>query len=100
MTPTAAGLIGIITLVVLLFTGIPVGFLMAIIGFFGFASVVSFDAALKLVASDIYSVFSSYSLTVVPLFVLMGQLAYHSGISTRMFDTAYKFIGWLREGSQ
>ena len=98
MTPTAAGLIGIITLVVLLFTGIPVGFLMAIIGFFGFASVVSFDAALKLVASDIYSVFSSYSLTVVPLFVLMGQLAYHSGISTRMFDTAYKFIGWLPGG--
>jgi len=98
MTPTTAGLIGIIALMVLLFTRIPVAFLMAIIGFFGFTSIVSYDAALKLIANDVYSVFSSYSLTVVPLFVFMGQLAYHSGISTRMFDTAYKLTGRLPGG--
>jgi tripartite ATP-independent transporter DctM subunit len=71
---------------------------MAIIGFFGFASIVSYDSALKLIANDIYSVFASYNLTVIPLFVFMGQLAFHSGISTRLFDAAYKFIGRLPGG--
>jgi len=49
-------------------------------------------------ARTICSVFGSYNLTVIPLFVLMGQIAYHSGISTRLFDAAYKFIGHLPGG--
>jgi len=48
---------------------------------------------MNMVAKDLFSVFGSYSLTVIPLFVLMGQLAYHSGISKRLFNAAYKFIG-------
>lgn len=98
MTPTAIGLIGLAALVLLLFTRLPVGFLMAIIGFAGFGCVVSFDGALQLVATDVYSVFSSYDLTVIPLFVFMGQLAFHSGISTRLFDAAYTFAARLPGG--
>lgn len=93
MTPTIAGLIGLAALVLLIFSRIPVGFIMAIIGFLGFGYLVSFDAAMNLVAKDIFSVFGSYSLTVIPLFVLMGQLSYHAGISSRLFDMAYKFMG-------
>ena len=48
---------------------------------------------MNLMAKDVYSVFGSYNLTVIPLFVLMGQLAYHSGISKRLFDAAYTFLG-------
>jgi len=48
---------------------------------------------MSMMVKDVFSVFGSYSLTVIPLFVLMGQLAYHSGISTRLFDSAYRFIG-------
>lgn len=98
MTNSFVGIIGLVALVVLIFTRMPVGFSMAIIGFVGFAVVVSFDAALRLVVTDIFSTFSSYNLTVIPLFVLMGQLAYHSGISTRLFDVAYRFIGRLPGG--
>lgn len=98
MNPTTAGIIGMAALVLLIFTRMPVGFLMAIIGFLGFAAVVSWDAALRLVANDMFSTFSSYNLTVIPLFVLMGQLAFHSGISTRLFDVAYRFIGRLPGG--
>ncbi|MCX7678159.1 MAG: TRAP transporter large permease [Spirochaetes bacterium] len=98
MTHTVIGILGLAALVVLIFTRMPVGFLMAIIGFLGFAAVVSVDAALKLIAHDVFSTFSSYNLTVIPLFVLMGQLAFHSGISTRLFDVAYRFVGRLPGG--
>lgn len=93
MSPTAIGLIGIAALFILIFLRMPVGFVMAAVGFVGFGAVVSFDAAMNIIAKDLFSVFGSYSLTVIPLFVLMGQLAYHSGISKRLFDSAYKFIG-------
>lgn len=98
MSPTIIGIIGIISLFVLIFSRMPVGFLMAIIGLVGFAAIVSVDASLNLLAKDIFSVFGSYNLTVIPLFVLMGQIAFHSGISTRLFNTAYKFIGHLPGG--
>lgn len=93
MNPTAAGLIGIAALFLLIFLRMPVGFVMAAVGFVGFGCTVSFDASMNMIAKDLFSVFGSYSLTVIPLFVLMGQLAYHSGISTRLFNAAYKFIG-------
>ncbi|MBM4310045.1 MAG: TRAP transporter large permease [Deltaproteobacteria bacterium] len=98
MTPTLIGLLGLAALVLLLFTRIPVGFLMAIIGFVGFSWIVSLDGGLRLIANDVYSVFSSYNLTVIPLFVFMGQLAFHSGISTRLFDAAYKCTARLPGG--
>ncbi len=98
MNPTTVGILGMAALVLLIFTRMPVGFLMAIIGFLGFAAVVSWDAALRLIANDMFSTFSSYNLTVIPLFVLMGQLAFHSGISSRLFDVAYRFIGRLPGG--
>ncbi|GAI61582.1 unnamed protein product, partial [marine sediment metagenome] len=76
----------------------PVGFIMAIIGFLGFGYLVSFDAAMNLIAKDIFSVFGSYNLTVIPLFVLMGQISFHAGISSRLFNMAYKFMGHLPGG--
>ncbi len=93
MTPTIVGLIGLAALIVLIFSRIPVGFIMAIIGFLGFGYIVSFDASMNLIAKDIFSVFGSYNLTVIPLFVLMGQISFHSGISGRLFNMAYKFMG-------
>jgi tripartite ATP-independent transporter DctM subunit len=98
MTPTSAGILGLIVLVVLMFLRIPVGFVMAIVGFTGFGLLVSWDASLSLMARDFFSIFSSYNLTVIPLFVFMGQLAHHSGISGRLFNAAHKFFGHLPGG--
>jgi len=98
VSPTATGLIGIAALFLLIFSRMPVGFLMAMIGFLGFGYLISFDASLSLIARDIFSVFGSYNLTVIPLFVLMGQISFHAGISARLFDTANKFIGHLPGG--
>jgi len=93
MSPTLTGILGFTILLVLIFSQMPVGFAMALVGFGGFACIVSWDAALSLIARDIFEVFGSYNLTVIPLFVLMGQIAYHAGISTRLFNVAYRFIG-------
>jgi len=98
VTPITTGFAGFILLILLMFLRIPVGFTMAIVGFLGFGVLVSWDAALHLMARDVFSVFSSYNLTVIPLFVLMGQVAFHSGISGRLFNSAHKFFGHLRGG--
>ncbi|MDR3238356.1 MAG: TRAP transporter large permease [Spirochaetia bacterium] len=98
MTPTLVGIIGIAALFVLIFSRMPIGFLIAIIGAAGFGVIVTGDAALNLLAKDFFSVFASHDLTVIPLFVLMGQVAFHAGISSRLFDTAYRFIGHLPGG--
>jgi tripartite ATP-independent transporter DctM subunit len=93
MTPTVTGVVGLLALFVLIFSRMPVGFVMALIGFTGFGYIVNYGAALNLVAKDIFDVFGSYNLTVIPLFILMGQISFHAGISSRLFEVAYKFIG-------
>lgn len=98
MTPTTAGLIGFAALILLMFLRMPVGFVMALVGYLGFGALVSWSAASNLVIRDFYSTFSSYNLTVIPLFVLMGQVAFHSGISGRLFNAAHKFFGHLPGG--
>jgi tripartite ATP-independent transporter DctM subunit len=98
MTPITVGIIGFVALIFLMFLRIPVGFVMAIVGFTGFGYLVSWPASLNLLARDFYSIFSSYNLTVIPLFVLMGQVAHHSGISGRLFKAAHKFLGHLPGG--
>jgi C4-dicarboxylate transporter DctM subunit len=88
------GIIGIIVLLLVLFIlGMPVGFAMAIVGFGGFWYTVSFKAAITMVGGDIWSNFSSYGLTVVPLFIFMGYLAFNSGVAERLYNAAYKWVG-------
>lgn len=99
MSLTLVGIIGIVILLAVLFLlGMPVGFAMGIVGFFGFWYVVSFKAALSMVGADIWVTFSKYGLTVVPLFVFLGYLAFNSGIAGRLYNTAYKWFGHWRGG--
>lgn len=76
----------------------PVAFVMLLVGTVGFAVVVSPQAALTMVCSDVFNTISSHSLTVIPLFVFMGQVAFHAGISKRLFNAAYNWLGWLPGG--
>jgi tripartite ATP-independent transporter DctM subunit len=93
------GIIGIVILLaVLFFLGMPVGFAMGIVGFCGFWYVVSFKAALTMAGGDVWATFSKYGLTVVPLFILMGYLAFNSGIAERLYNAAYKWFGHWRGG--
>jgi tripartite ATP-independent transporter DctM subunit len=98
MTPTTAGLIGIGLLVLLFLFRMPVAFAMALVGFVGFAYLTTPEAALHLLARNIFDTFSSYPLSVIPMFILMGTFAFGSGISQRLFKTAYTWIGHWRGG--
>jgi tripartite ATP-independent transporter DctM subunit len=82
----------------LFLTRMPVAYVMALVGFSGFSAMISLKGGLNLLAKDFYEVFSNYDLTTIPLFVLMGQLAFSSGISRRLYDAAYKFLGGIRGG--
>ena len=98
MNPLHIGILGCVALLLLLFTSMPVAFAMIAVGVAGFAWIVTPQAAFSMVVADLYDTFSSYSLTVIPLFVFMGQVAFHAGISRRLFKTAYTWIGHLPGG--
>jgi C4-dicarboxylate transporter, DctM subunit len=98
MTPVAVGVSGIIILILLFTSRVPVAFAMGIMGFLGFSYLVSLDAGLEIVAIDLFEIFSSYNLTVVPMFVLMGCLAFRIGMSRRIFDASYVLLGSVRGG--
>ncbi|UCE35828.1 MAG: TRAP transporter large permease, partial [Deltaproteobacteria bacterium] len=98
MSPTTVGLIGLGVLIIVLFSRMPVGFVMASVGFVGFTYLVSFDAGIRLLAQDFFATFGSYNLTVVPLFIFMGQIAFYAGINRRLYDATYKFLGHFPGG--
>jgi tripartite ATP-independent transporter DctM subunit len=98
MSEVTIGIVGLAAILLLFLTGIELGFAMAIIGFLGFGYIVSFSAASNLLAKDIFDVFSSYGFTVIPLFVLMGQVAFNAGIARRLFNASYKFVGHIPGG--
>ena len=98
MTPVQIGIIGCIILFALLITSMPVAFAMIAAGVIGFAMIVSPHAAFSMVIAELFETFSSYSLTVIPLFVMMGQIALHAGISKRLFRTTYVWAGHMRGG--
>ena len=79
--------VGIVIVCILLgsfLTGIELAFGMAITGFIGYVYLVSLPAAMNLLAKDFYDTATSFGLTVIPLFVLMGQIAYNSGMASRL----------------
>ncbi len=98
MNEVTVGIIAILILILLFSTGIEIGFAMALIGFLGFSYLVSIPAALNLMAKDFFDAFSSYGLTVVPLFIFMGQIAFKAGIANRLYDSAHKFMGHIPGG--
>jgi len=98
MSPIVVGLIGIVVLIAVFLLGMPIGFAMAFVGFIGFSYLVSLPAGLSIIARDVFYNFSSYSLTVIPMFVFMGSIAFASGMSRRLYDAGYLLLGRLRGG--
>jgi C4-dicarboxylate transporter DctM subunit len=98
MDPVTIGIIGIVILVLLFLLRLPIAFAMALIGVVGFGYLTTPDAALGLIGRDIFEDFRNYPLSVIPMFMLMGSFALASGISKRLYQTTYAWIGHLRGG--
>jgi tripartite ATP-independent transporter DctM subunit len=91
-------LIGFAGVFVLLFLGVPISFGMAIAGLAGFGYLVGGKEALAMLGQIAYETSLSYSLTVIPLFVLMGNFISRSQLSTELYRAAFAFLGHLRGG--
>ncbi len=98
MSEVSIGLLGLAAVLLLFLTGIELGFAMALVGFVGFSTIVSWKAGFNLLAKDVFDVLSSYGFTVIPLFILMGQIAFNAGIARRMYAAAYAFVGHIPGG--
>ncbi|MGB9886164.1 MAG: TRAP transporter large permease [Moorellales bacterium] len=98
MTPIETGLLGIVLMLVLFLLRVPVAFAMGIAGLVGFAYVASWDKAMALAARDFYEQFSSYSLSAITMFTLMGAYAFISGIGERLYRSAHVLVGHIRGG--
>ncbi|MCF8095005.1 MAG: TRAP transporter large permease subunit [Desulfobacteraceae bacterium] len=98
MSPVDVGIIGICGMILLFLLRMPVAFAMTLTGFVGFAYLSGIGPALNILSQDIYDSFSSYPLSVIPMFILMGSFAFASGISRKLYLTAYTWAGQFRGG--
>ncbi|QBI20404.1 TRAP transporter large permease [Egibacter rhizosphaerae] len=98
MSDLAIAGIGVVAMLALMLLRMPVAFAMMIVGFVGAMVVLTPDAALQLISADVWNQLSAFSLSVIPMFVLMGQVAYRSGITQRLYETAYNWLGHLPGG--
>ena len=98
MSSISIGLFGIGALLLMFLLRMPIAFAMAFVGFLGYAYLVSPAAAVNILIRDIFTEFSSYPLSVIPAFVLMGTYAFASGMSADLYRAAYIWLGWLRGG--
>lgn len=98
MSPGAIGGLSIVALLVLMALEVPIAAAMAIVGFVGFALVVSPEAAYAVVAKDLFNVFNSYTMSMLVMFILMGYFAFHAGIGSQLYQFAHKTMGYLPGG--
>jgi tripartite ATP-independent transporter DctM subunit len=91
-------LIGFSALLLLLFLGVPIALGMVLIGFIGFAYIVGIAPAMAMTGQIAYETSLSYDLSVLPLFILMGNLINQSRLSEELYDASNAFLGHLRGG--
>jgi tripartite ATP-independent transporter DctM subunit len=94
MDPITAGILGSILLVILLFLGMPIAFVMMFVGFLGISYLASVHAALPVVAKTVYETAAYYPYTIIPLFILMGAFAGGAGITAKLYGS---FDKWFRK---
>jgi len=92
------GIIGVVALVVLVFSGVRVFYAAAAVGLVGLVSMLGWDAGAGMAGTIPHSKVVSYTLSVLPMFILIGFLAFHAGITEALFDAGRKWLGWLPGG--
>jgi tripartite ATP-independent transporter DctM subunit len=98
MTPIVAGLIGIACLFILLILRMPVAFAMMSVGFGGYWALEGLRSAGGVLLTESYSAVANYNLIVVPMFVLLGNVASVAGFSRGLYDAAFAWVGAFRGG--
>ncbi len=97
-SPQVIGILAIVALLLLMMMRVPVAYGMMAVGLVGMAVLRGWPAGVQTVVTTLYSKFTSYSFSPVPMFILMGYLLYYSGMLETLFDVAKKWIGHVPGG--
>lgn len=98
MATELIGVIFLILLVILIMLGLPVGLTLLLIGFAGFALIEGLNSSLIQLGINIYNVSVDYTLSVLPLFILMGMFISYSGLGQSLFKVVDNWVGHVRGG--
>jgi len=98
MSPIEIGIVGVIALFVFMLLGMPIGLSMGLIGFLGLGFICGPEAALIRLGLTPFSSTNTYIISLLPLFTLMGEFAFASGITRDAYYAGYKWIGHLPGG--
>ncbi|KGJ06641.1 TRAP transporter, DctM subunit [Paracoccus halophilus] len=98
MTPVLVGVIGIAVLFAFLILRTPVAFAMLAVGYGGFYVLEGGRAAGAVLLTESYGAVSNYSLIVVPMFILLGNISSEAGFSRGLYEAAFAWVGRLRGG--
>lgn len=98
MSATLIGIIGIAALFGLMMFRTPIAFAMLLVGFFGYALLRDLNSAGALLLTETYSTVSSYTLIVVPMFILLGNVSSAAGFSRGLYDAANAWVGRMPGG--
>jgi tripartite ATP-independent transporter DctM subunit len=98
MSEFTIGILGVVALVVMVFLGVRVYIAAAAVGLVGLVAMIGWDSGAGIVGTIPHSKSVSYTLSVLPMFILIGFLAFHAGLTTKLFDAATKWLGWVPGG--
>lgn len=98
LDPTLIGILGFIIFIALLAIGLPIGIGMAVVGFWGIWTLKGSAVALNALYQIPYSAIGSWLLSVLPMFIFMGYIAFYAGFARDAYEVAYKFYGRLPGG--
>jgi len=92
------GLMGTGALLIMVFAGVRVFAAAAIVGMFGVIAIIGWDAGAGIVGTVPHSKSVNYALSVLPMFILIGFIAYHAGLTHALFNAAKAWFGWVPGG--
>jgi len=94
----AIGILGTVAMVALVFAGVRVFYAAAVVGLLGLVAMIGWDAGAGMAGTIPHSKSVTYTLSVLPMFILIGYLAFHAGLTEALFDAARKWLGWVPGG--
>ncbi len=98
MSPPILGVIGIVVLILLFATRMRVAYIMFLLGFLGFSYLAGIEGGISVLGTAPYIQLGTYVLVVIPLFILMGELATYGGLTKDIYELSYRWLGHLSGG--
>lgn len=98
MSSLSIGFAGVAVILLLIALRVPIGLALGFVAFFGIAAITKWSVAFSILSLVPFETAASWELSAIPMFLLMGALAFHSGLTTALFEAARLWLGWLPGG--